>query len=87
MESKENLMVLAATNFPWEWDIDEEALWRRLEKRIYIPLPNFESRKELIKINPRTVEVAAYVDIDEVARRTEGYGGDDLTIVGRDASL
>jgi AAA+ superfamily predicted ATPase len=30
---------------------------RRLEKRIYIPLPKFESRKELIKINLRTVEV------------------------------
>ncbi|KAG1367629.1 putative Katanin p60 ATPase-containing subunit A1 [Cocos nucifera] len=78
------VMVLAATNFPW--DIDE-ALRRRLEKRIYIPLPNFESRKELIKINLRTVEVAADVDIDVVARRTEGYSGDDLTNVCRDASL
>ncbi|XP_020097599.1 katanin p60 ATPase-containing subunit A1 [Ananas comosus] len=78
------VMVLAATNFPW--DIDE-ALRRRLEKRIYIPLPNFESRKELIKINLRTVEVASDVNIDEVARRTEGYSGDDLTNVCRDASL
>ncbi|KAF5466673.1 hypothetical protein F2P56_016579 [Juglans regia] len=78
------VMVLAATNFPW--DIDE-ALRRRLEKRIYIPLPNFESRKELIRINLKTVEVAPDVDIDEVARRTEGYSGDDLTNVCRDASL
>ncbi|KAL8043108.1 hypothetical protein ABFX02_09G096400 [Erythranthe guttata] len=78
------VMVLAATNFPW--DIDE-ALRRRLEKRIYIPLPNFESRKELVRINVKTVEVAADVDIDEVARKTEGYSGDDLTNVCRDASL
>ncbi|XP_059457773.1 katanin p60 ATPase-containing subunit A1 [Corylus avellana] len=78
------VMVLAATNFPW--DIDE-ALRRRLEKRIYIPLPNFESRKELIRINLKTVEVAPDVDIDDVARRTDGYSGDDLTNVCRDASL
>ncbi|XP_050234223.1 katanin p60 ATPase-containing subunit A1 [Mercurialis annua] len=82
--SKKIVMVLAATNFPW--DIDE-ALRRRLEKRIYIPLPNFESRKELIKINLKTVEVAPDVDIDEVARRAKGYSGDDLTNVCRDASL
>ncbi|KAL2539339.1 Katanin p60 ATPase-containing subunit A1 [Abeliophyllum distichum] len=35
----------------------------------------------------KTVEIAPDVDIDEVARRTEGCSGDDLTNVCRDASL
>ena len=39
------VMVLAATNFPW--DIDE-ALRRRLEKRIYIPLPSEDGRESLV---------------------------------------
>ncbi|XWS11868.1 hypothetical protein CRYUN_Cryun37aG0038100 [Craigia yunnanensis] len=92
--SRKIVMVLAATNFPWDTD---EALRRRLEKCIYIPLPSFQSCKELIRINLKTVEsaiktlllekVAADVDIDEVACRTEGYSGDDLTNVFRDASL
>jgi SpoVK/Ycf46/Vps4 family AAA+-type ATPase len=47
-EERQHVVVLAATNFPW--DIDE-ALRRRLEKRIYIPLPGEEERLELLKIN------------------------------------
>jgi katanin p60 ATPase-containing subunit A1 len=54
---KKIVMVLAATNFPW--DIDE-ALRRRLEKRIYIPLPNEEGRRELIRINLKDVEVSSF---------------------------
>nr|XP_024396175.1 katanin p60 ATPase-containing subunit A1-like isoform X2 [Physcomitrium patens] len=81
---KKIVMVLAATNFPW--DIDE-ALRRRLEKRIYIPLPVEEGRRELIRINLKDIEVAKDVDIDALAKRTEGYSGDDLTNICRDASM
>ncbi|BBN09503.1 katanin p60 ATPase-containing subunit A1 [Marchantia polymorpha subsp. ruderalis] len=81
---KKIVMVLAATNFPWDLD---EALRRRLEKRIYIPLPNEESRRDLIKINLKDVDIAKDVDIEELARRTEGYSGDDLTNICRDASM
>lgn len=51
-------MVLAATNFPW--DIDE-ALRRRLEKRIYISLPGTSERKDLMHINLKVLHTLVYV--------------------------
>ncbi|NXC18028.1 KTNA1 protein, partial [Corythaeola cristata] len=78
------VMVLAATNFPW--DIDE-ALRRRLEKRIYIPLPSAKGREELLRINLRELELADDVDLANIAEKMEGYSGADITNVCRDASL
>ncbi|KAK0083598.1 hypothetical protein PV325_008535 [Microctonus aethiopoides] len=78
------VMVLAATNFPW--DIDE-ALRRRLEKRIYIPLPNDEGREALLKINLRDVKVDSSVNLSDIAKKLAGYSGADITNVCRDASM
>jgi katanin p60 ATPase-containing subunit A1 len=78
------VIVLAATNFPW--DIDE-ALRRRLEKRIYIPLPNAEGRKKLLEINLREVELASDVDLAGIAEKLDGYSGADITNVCRDAAM
>lgn len=78
------VMVLAATNFPW--DIDE-ALRRRLEKRIYIPLPTQEGREALLHINLREVKVGPEVDLKTIAKKLDGYSGADITNVCRDASM
>jgi katanin p60 ATPase-containing subunit A1 len=78
------VIVIAATNFPWMLD---EALRRRLEKRIYIPLPDDLGRRELLNINLRTVKIADDVDLEEIQQKCAGYSGADLTNVCRDASM
>ncbi|XP_050392046.1 katanin p60 ATPase-containing subunit A1 isoform X1 [Patella vulgata] len=78
------VMVLAATNFPWDLD---EALRRRLEKRIYIPLPSVEGRIQLLNINLREVEISDEVDLKEVAIKLDGYSGADITNVCRDTAM
>jgi katanin p60 ATPase-containing subunit A1 len=72
VSKRRTVIVLAATNTPWDLD---EALRRRLEKRVYIALPDLEGRKELIRINMKTVEMADDVDVDELAERAAGYSG------------
>jgi katanin p60 ATPase-containing subunit A1 len=78
------VMVLAATNFPWEID---EALKRRLEKRIYIPLPSKEGRESLLSINLRDVSTDDDLDLNKIADQLEGYSGADITNVCRDAAM
>jgi katanin p60 ATPase-containing subunit A1 len=77
-------MVLATTNCPWDLD---EAIRRRLEKRIYIPLPDTAARVELFSIYFRTLSVGTEVTPDLLARYTEGYSGFDIHLVCREAAM
>ena len=77
-------MVLATTNCPWDLD---EAMRRRLEKRIYIPLPDLTARAELFGICLRTVHCAVDVNPRALARYTEGYSGADIHLVCREAAM
>ncbi|CAC5390861.1 KATNA1 [Mytilus coruscus] len=83
-EEQKIVMVLAATNFPWDLD---EALRRRLEKRIYIPLPTEEGREELLKINLKGIDIHKDVKLSSLAGNLEGYSGADITNVCRDAAM
>ena len=77
-------MVLAATNRPFDLD---EAIRRRLEKRIYIPLPSTEGRRKLFEINLKDVNKEKDVNIFELVRLTEGYSGADIANVCREAAM
>lgn len=73
------VVLLAATNFPWEID---EALRRRLEKRVFIPPPDKEARLELLKISLQGVNLDPGLELEEMAERMEGYSGADVSNVG-----
>lgn len=66
---RRQVMVLAATNFPWDVD---EALRRRLEKRVYIPLPGMQEREELMRLNLRVRPVTILFLISCKENRTVG---------------
>ena len=83
-QAAKNVMVLAATNRPWDLD---EAIRRRLEKRIYIPLPTAIGRKQLFEINLKGIEVTDDINYERLIEITDGYSGADLANVCRDAAL
>lgn len=84
VENEKRVLVLAATNCPW--DIDE-SLKRRFQKRIYIPLPSQEGREALLNIHLREIERSSDLDIKQIAQKLEGYSGSDIANVCSDACM
>ncbi|KAF7275100.1 hypothetical protein GWI33_012184 [Rhynchophorus ferrugineus] len=81
----EGILVLGATNIPWVLDA---AIRRRFEKRIYIPLPEEHARVTMFKIHlGNTRNELSEEDIKELAKKTDGYSGADISIVVRDALM
>lgn len=86
------VFLLAASNLPWELD---QAMLRRLEKRIIVDLPTFEARKAMFKHHLPTVvvpkegglELLSNLDYDLLATKTEGYSGSDLRLVCKEAAM
>lgn len=85
-ESDENkqVLVLGATNHPWDLD---DALRRRLEKRIYIPLPDLDGRRQLFHVYLKNITLDADVNIDTLSELTQGYSAADVKLFCRDAAF
>ncbi|XP_016089930.1 transitional endoplasmic reticulum ATPase [Sinocyclocheilus grahami] len=78
MSSKKNVFIIGATNRP---DIIDPAILRpgRLDQLIYIPLPDEKSRIAILKANLRKSPISKDVDVDYLAKMTNGFSGADLT--------
>lgn len=86
LESRENVIVIAATN---RAEAIDPALRRggRFDREIEIGVPNSKGRKEILQIHTRNMPLEEDVDLDEMAELTHGYVGADLEALCKEAAM
>ncbi|XP_037580324.1 LOW QUALITY PROTEIN: spastin-like [Dermacentor silvarum] len=83
--SEERILVMGATNRPQELD---DAALRRFTKRVYVTLPDENTRVVLLEKLLRKQNSPLSLDkLKYLARVTSGYSGSDLTALAKDAAL
>ncbi|WOG87309.1 hypothetical protein DCAR_0206532 [Daucus carota subsp. sativus] len=74
-KDKERVLVLAATNRPFDLD---EAVVRRLPRRLMVNLPDATNREKILRVILAKEELGPNVRLEEIASMTDGYSGSDL---------
>jgi spastin len=85
VSQSDRVLVLGATNRPQELD---EAIRRRFPKRIYIPLPEPETRRRLLEhlLSQHKNNITAR-HLTGIVNKLEGYSGSDMTALAKEAAL
>ncbi|MFA5930474.1 MAG: tetratricopeptide repeat protein [Candidatus Micrarchaeia archaeon] len=80
-----NVLVVGATNAPWDVD---PALRRsgRFGKAVIIPEPDFNSRKDILRLHGKKVPAASRICYFRLALATVGYASADLKAVVEEAA-
>ena len=85
-ESKEGIILIAATNRP---DVLDPALLRpgRFDRKVMVNLPDLKGRKAILEVHAKKTKLADHVDLEKIARGTPGFSGADLKNLLNEASL
>jgi spastin len=84
-EAGERILVMAATNRPHELD---DAVLRRFEKRIFIPLPSAQARKGVLKkLVAKHNNKLSEEKLTQLAWAVDGYSFSDITALAKEAAL
>ncbi len=80
LEALKDIVVIGATN---RLDIVDRALLRpgRFDKLLAVPMPDREARLAILKIHTTGKPLAEDVNLDQLAKDTDGYSGADLAAV------
>ncbi|KAL2492685.1 P-loop containing nucleoside triphosphate hydrolase superfamily protein [Abeliophyllum distichum] len=74
-KDSQRILILGATNRPFDLD---DAVIRRLPRRIYVDLPDAENRLKILKIILAQENLESEFSLEQLANATEGYSGSDL---------
>ncbi|KAL5554245.1 hypothetical protein UlMin_041646 [Ulmus minor] len=74
-KDSQRILILGATNRPFDLD---DAVIRRLPRRIYVDLPDAENRLKILRIFLSNENLGPDFEFDKLAHATEGYSGSDL---------
>jgi len=86
LDKVEGVTVLAATNRP---DLIDSVLLRggRFEYILKLPLPDLEEREEILRIHTRNLPLLETIDFRQLAEKTEGMSGAELTTLCHKSSF
>ncbi len=86
LEELRGVVVIAASNRP---DIVDPALIRpgRFDRLLYVPLPDYDSRLQILKIHTKTMPLADDANISALSKMTEGYTGADIASFASAAAM
>ena len=83
-ETTDDVIVILATNLP---DTLDEALLRRMSKKIHITDPDFETRKGILEINAKNKPMDENCDLDKIARNLSGLNGGIIANIMNQAGI
>lgn len=84
--AQRGIFIVATSNRP---DKIDPAVLRtgRIDKMVYVPLPDYEARKELFTLYLKDRPVEDGIDVEALAKMTEGYIASDIAYIVNDAAM
>lgn len=86
LETLKDVLMVAATNRP---DLMDAALMRpgRIDRVLYVPLPDHDTRREVLRIHLCHTPVGEDVRMEELVHRMHGFSGAEIAAACREAAL
>ena len=83
-DTTDDVIVILATNLP---DTLDDALLRRMSKKIHVGNPDYETRKGILEINARNKPMDENCDLGKIARNLSGFNGGTIANIMNQAGM